>query len=69
MKYSKNIDYVYVVDINGNPLQPTNRKSMVRKLLKNGEAKVFKRDPHFTIQLLKNTTNFYQEICMGKSTV
>lgn len=50
------MEYVYVLDKNGSPLMPTSRCGKVRKLLKNGEAKVVKREP-FTIQLLKETTN------------
>ena len=55
---------VYVININGQPLMPTSRCSKVRKLLKNGKAKVVKRIP-FTIQLLYETTNIVQEVTLG----
>ena len=55
---------VYVININGQPLMPTSRCSKVRKLLKNGKAKVVKRVP-FTIQLLYETTNIVQEVTLG----
>lgn len=42
---------VYVLNINGQPLMPTQRHGKVRRLLKAGKAKVIKRCP-FTIQLL-----------------
>lgn len=47
------MSYVYIVDINGRPLMPTDRFGKVRRLLKEGKAKVYKRTP-FTIQLLYN---------------
>jgi len=42
---------VYVLSINGKPLMPTNRHGKVRRLLKQGLAKVVKVKP-FTVQLL-----------------
>ena len=45
---------IYVLDINGEPLEPTNRNGHVRRLLKENKAKVVKRDP-FTIQLLEES--------------
>ena len=33
-------NYIYVIDINGNPLMPTSRHSKVRKLLKEKKAKI-----------------------------
>ena len=44
-------NYIYVLDINGNPLMPTSRHSKVRKLLKEKKAKIVDYLP-FTIQLL-----------------
>ena len=41
---------VYVLDINGQPLMPTERYGKVRRMLKSGKAKVVKRCP-FVIQL------------------
>ena len=61
------MEYVYVLNKNGSPLMPTSRCGKVRKLLKNGEAKVVKREP-FTIQLLKETTNNTQPISLGVDT-
>lgn len=55
---------VYVLNIDGQPLMPTERHGKVRRLLKNKKAKVVKRCP-FTIQLLYPTTNFNQEISLG----
>ena len=50
---------VYILNIDGQPLMPTNRHGKVRRLLKNGQAKVISRCP-FTIQLLYETTNHTQ---------
>ena len=43
---------------------PTERHGKVRRLLRNGKAKIIKRCP-FTIQLLYGTTDFVQEITLG----
>lgn len=55
---------VYVVNKNGIPLMPTKRHGKVRRMLKNGQAKVRKRCP-FTIQLLYETTHYIQPIYLG----
>lgn len=55
---------VYVLNINGQPLMPTNRHGKVRHLLKDDKAKVVKRCP-FTIQLLYSSTNYTQQISLG----
>lgn len=55
---------VYVVSINGQPLMPTTRYGKIRRLLKNGQAKVLKRCP-FTVQLLYETKNVTQPISLG----
>ena len=55
---------VYVLDIDGNPLMPTERHGKVRRLLREGKAKVIKRCP-FTIQLLYDSTRYTQEINLG----
>lgn len=55
---------VYVVSNNGQPLMPTNRYGKIRRLLKNGQAKVLKRCP-FTVQLLYETKNVTQPISLG----
>ena len=55
---------VYVISIEGQPLMPTKRHGHVRRLLKEGKAKVIKRCP-FTIQLLYKTPNITQPITLG----
>lgn len=55
---------VYVLNKDGNPLMPTKRCGKVRRMLKNGEAKIVNRIP-FTIQLTYETTNIVQEITLG----
>ena len=55
---------VYVLNINGQPIMPTENHAKVRVLLKNAKAKVVKRCP-FTIQLLYKTTNYTQPINLG----
>lgn len=55
---------VYVLNINGEPLMPTERYGKVRRILKSGRAKVVKRTP-FTIQLLYETTNCTQPVTLG----
>ena len=52
---------VYVLDINGQPLMPTNRHGKVKHLLKSGKAKVVKSCP-FTIKLLYESTNHTQNL-------
>lgn len=55
---------VYVLDINGHPLMPTSRHDKIRRLLKEGKAKVVKSCP-FTIRLLYDCTRCVQEITLG----
>ena len=55
---------VYVLNKEGVPLMPTKRHGKVRRMLKNGQAKVIKRCP-FTIQLLYDTTKYTQPINLG----
>ena len=55
---------VYVININGQPLMPTERCGKVRRLLNANKAKVIKRCP-FTIQLLYETTNEVHNITLG----
>lgn len=60
--------FVYVLDINGNPLMPTKRFGKVRRLLISGKAKVVGRCP-FTIKLLYETdTSTVQEVVLGQDT-
>ena len=55
---------VYVLNIDGQPLMPTNRHGKVRRLIKSKQVKIINRCP-FTIQLLYNTTNNIQDIFLG----
>ena len=55
---------VYVLNLDGQPLMPTNRHGKVKHLLREGKARVVKRCP-FTIQLLYESTNHKQEITLG----
>lgn len=36
--------YVYILDVNGNPLMPTRRFGKVRRMLRDGLAKIVHRD-------------------------
>lgn len=58
---------VYVLDINGQPLMPTNRHGKVKHLLKDDKAKVVKRCP-FTIKLLYESTTHTQNLTLGVDT-
>lgn len=58
---------VYVLDINGQPLMPTDRYGRVKHLLKNGKAKVVRRCP-FTIKLLYDGTTHTQNLTLGVDT-
>ena len=49
------VKFVYVLDINGNPLMPTRRFGKVRRMLRDGLAKIVHKDV-FTIQLLYDTS-------------
>lgn len=55
---------VYVIDINGNPLMPTERHGKVRRLLREGHAAVVRRAP-FTIRLLYEVSGFIQDVTLG----
>ena len=59
---------VYVLKQNGQPFMPTERFGKVRRLLKEGKAKVVRREP-FTIRLLyEPETDVVQECCCGVDT-
>ena len=58
---------VYVLNIDGQPLMPTNRHGKVKHLLKDGKAKVVRRCP-FTIKLLYESTNHTQNLTLGVDT-
>ncbi len=55
---------VYVLSLNGQPLMPTKRHGLVRRLLKSDRAKVIQRCP-FTIQLLYETGEETQPVVLG----
>lgn len=57
---------VYVISQDGNPLMPCSN-AIARLLLKQGKAKVRKREP-FTIKLIYETTNYTQELVLGVDT-
>ena len=60
--------FVYVLDMNGQPLMPTRRFGKVRRLLRDRKAKVVKRCP-FTIRLLyEPETKIVQEVVLGVDT-
>ena len=55
---------VYVLDKGGKSLMPTERTAWVAYALKHGEAKVVRREP-FTIQLLRDSTDYLQAVTLG----
>lgn len=55
---------VYVLDITGKPLTPTDRHGKVRRLLREGLACVVRLQP-FTIQLKYESKRFKQEVSLG----
>ena len=55
---------VYILDIDNNPLMPTERHGHVRRLLHDEKACVVKRTP-FTIKLNYQTTTYVQEVSLG----
>lgn len=58
------MDLVYVLNKDGLPLMPTHKLGKVRHLLKEGRAKIVKRNP-FTIQLNYESSNFVQDATLG----
>ena len=57
--------YVYILDVNGNPLMPTKRFGKVRRMLRDGLAKIVNKDV-FTIQLLyEPKTHFVDDLTLG----
>ena len=42
--------FVYVLDINNRPLMPTKRFGKVRRILRDGKAKVVRKEPFKTRQ-------------------
>ena len=62
---SAKVKFVYVLDMNGNPLMPTRRFGKVRRMLRDGLAKIVHKDV-FTIQLLyEPKTHFVDELTLG----
>ena len=57
---------VYVIAQDGKPLMPCSN-SIARLLLKQGKAKVKKREP-FTIKLTYETINYTQDLTLGVDT-
>lgn len=55
---------VYVQDIKGKALMPTQRHGKVRRLLRDGLAVVIMREP-FTIRLTYESTTFTQDVSLG----
>ena len=56
---------VYLLDVNGNPLMPCHNGGFIRKLLKQGKAKVVRSCP-FTVQLSYEVRNKHkQNISLG----
>lgn len=59
---------VYVLNIDGHPLMPTKRFGKVRRMLRDGQAKVVRREP-FTIKLLyEPETNVVQDLTLDVDT-
>ena len=58
---------VYVLSKDGKPLMPTTRHGKVRRLLRDGKAKVVLRCP-FTIKLLYDTPDIVQKLTLGVDT-
>ncbi|WP_249031052.1 RRXRR domain-containing protein [Thermosipho africanus] len=56
---------VYVISKDGKTLMPTKRHGKVRRLLKQGLAKVVRRDP-FTIQLLCMTQRHTHNLLLSE---
>lgn len=58
------MDRVFVLAKSGQPLMPTQRFGKVRRMLKDGQAKVISHAP-FTIQLQYETTPYVQVVTLG----
>lgn len=55
---------IYVLNKDGQPLMPTSRAGKVRRMLRDGKAKVVRHCP-FTIRLLYDTGNIVQDVSLG----
>ena len=58
------MERVFVLSESGEPLMPTKRFGKVRRMLKDGRAKVVGHEP-FTIQLQYKTTEYVQSVVLG----
>ena len=58
---------VYVISQSGKALMPTNRHGKGRHLLREGKARVVRREP-FTIQLLYDSKEYTQSVTLGVDT-
>ena len=68
IKKRRDVMFVYVLDKNNRPLMPTQRFGKVRRMLRDGRAKVVRREP-FTIKLLyEPKTKIVQEVTLGVDT-
>ena len=54
---------VHIISSDGKQLMPTNRHGKIKHLLREGKAKVVKRNP-FTVQLLYASTLYTQKSCV-----
>lgn len=57
----------YVISQDGKPLMPTKKQGKVRRLLKEGKARIVRYEP-FTIQLLYNSKIYIQKVIAGLDT-
>ena len=55
---------VYVLNMNGKPLMPTERHGKVRRMLRDGKAHVVRLEP-FTIQLDYSAEENIQDVSLG----
>ena len=62
-----NTQMVYVQDTDGKPLIPTQRHARVKKLLRNKEAVVVRKNP-YTIRLKTNKKRYVQHVSLGIDT-
>ena len=56
--------YIYVLDIQGKPLMPTQRAGKVRRMLRDGRAVIAGHTP-FTIRPTYETTHYTQPVSFG----
>lgn len=60
--------FVYVLNINGQPLMPTSRFGKIRRLLKDNKAKVVRKEPFIIKLLYELKTAAVQEVVLGQDT-